>query len=178
VNVTRAIILLVAVSVSATSSMGQRHFHFDEPFKHPVKIPRSVVGLLRQEIERAHMCRNAAKTNVASWFSASSIDLSPNRWALILKSIEGCLNGVDNDWFWIFLSTNRGYRLILTGGSISLDVLKSRNRGLRDIETNAATAHTNYANVYRFNGSVYKVHRCTEASPLGAKPAVVKCRTQ
>jgi hypothetical protein len=178
VNFSKSILLLILVFVSATSVVAQRHFYFDEPFKQPVKIPAGVLGLVRQEIERAHMCRLTRTTKVSSWFSASRIDLSPRHTSIILKSVEGCLNGVDNDWFWIFLKTERGYRLVLTGGSISLDVLKNQSRGLRDIETNAATARTNYTNIYRFDGSVYKMSTCTEASPVGAKPEVVPCRTQ
>jgi hypothetical protein len=90
------------------------------------------------------------------------------------------LNGVDNDWFWIFLKTGRGYRLVLTGGTISLTVRKSRTRGLRDIETNAATAQANYTDIYKFDDSVYKATTClqTDFFPAGQKPKPVPCRTQ
>jgi hypothetical protein len=175
-KVTIPILLAALLFTSARSSMAQRYFYFDEPFKHEVRIPKGVLDLLRPEIERAHVCRLDGKTNLSSWFSASRIDLSPNHNALILKSREMCLNGVDNDWFWLFLETSRGYRLILTGGSIVLDVLRGGNRGLRDIETNAATAQTNYTTIYRFNGSVYKRLACKEATPVDAKPRSVPCR--
>ncbi len=96
----------------------------------------------------------------------------------VLKSGKECLNGVDNDWFWIFHKTGGEYRLALTGSAITVSVLKTRTHGLRDIETNAATANTNYSDIYKFSGSVYKARRCTEASPVTAKPKRVPCRTQ
>jgi hypothetical protein len=49
---------------------------------------------------------------------------------------------------------------------------------LRDIETNVATAQTNYMTIYKFNGSTYKAHVCTEAAmrERNPKPHSVPCR--
>ena len=177
----KLILLLALILLSAVTSVAQTHFYLDEPFKHPAKIPNGLVPLLRDEIKQ--MCRGESvnqSTDVKSWFSASQINLGHRRSAFILKSGKYCLTGVDNDWFWIFLRIRRGYRLVLTGGTISLDVLKSTTRGLRDIETNAATAQTNYTNIYKFDGARYKARICSETAffPTGQKPKRVPCRTQ
>ncbi len=99
---------------------------------------------------------------------------------MILKSGKHCLTGVDNNWFWIFLKTGPGYHRVLTGGTISLGVLNSKTRGLRDIETGAATAQTNYTNIYKFDGVRYKARICLETKfyPEGQKPNRVPCRTR
>lgn len=174
----KPILLLTFILLIALPSVAQRHFFFEQPkpFKHPIKLPTGVLRVLRQEIERAHRCQLDQSTNISRWFVASRIDLGAGRQAFIARSYEDCLNGADNDWFWIILKTLRGYRLVLFEGTISVDVLKSKSHGLHDIETNVATARTNYIKSYRFNGSVYKAHICTEATPVDAKPERVPCR--
>ena len=172
-------LLLVLILLSVVSTAAQTHFYLDEPFKHPAKIPDGLVPLLRDEIKKA--CRGETLgqgTDLKSWFSASRISVNGHRSAFILTSSKPCLTGADHDWVWVYLKTSRGYRLALFGGAISVDVLKMRTRGLRDIETNAATASTNYTEIYKFNGSVYKIRVCMEASPVGARPKRVPCRTQ
>ncbi len=175
----RLILVLTSILCFTVPSVAQRHFYFEEPFTREAKIPNAVVPLLRDVITDS--CRGQISTNgidVRSWFYASRIDLKSRRSAFIVRSgHHRCLTGVDNAWFWIFLKTGRSYELVLASGTISLDVLKTVTRGLRDIETNAATAATNYTNVFKFDGRVYKRHRCLQASPPDAKPKRVACRT-
>ena len=54
---------------------------------------------------------------------------------------------------------------MLSGGTLLVDVLKSKSHGLHDIETNVATARTNYRKFYRFDGTVYKMRKCMESTP-------------
>jgi hypothetical protein len=160
--------------------MAQRHFYLEERFKHQVKIPRDVLRLMRQEIERKHLCTIEQSTDISSWFSASRIDVAEGGNALILASDQMCLNGADNNWFWIFLRRQKRYRMVLTGGTLSIDVLRSTSFGLRNIETNVATANTNYTNIYKFNGSAYKPRICSETAmfPDNQKPKHLPCRSQ
>ena len=187
-RVRQSIVLLLSILLFALPSTPQRissarigdtHFYLDEPFKRPARIPKEVVRLLLEEIEKGQLCGReeiSRGTEIESWFSASKINLNNHRHALILKSGKECLTGVDNDWFWIFLKTRRGYRLVLTGSTIIVDVLRTGTHDLRDIETSVATANTNYSNIYGFNGLVYRARRCREASPVESRPKSVPCR--
>jgi hypothetical protein len=179
-NSSRAILLFVLLLLAAPLSVAQKHFFFEQrrPFKHPVKLPGGALQLLRREIKGMRGCGVNQSTNIASWFKASRIDLGANRRAFIVRSYQDCLNGVDNDWFWIVLKTPRGYQLLLHGGTISLTVRTARTRGFPDIETNAATAEGNYTDIYEFDGAVYKAHTCTHTSFSTGKPERVSCRTQ
>ena len=76
-----------------------------------------------------------------------------------------------------FLRPRKGYRKVLSGGTLLVDVLKSKSHGLHDIETNVATARTNYGKFYRFDGTVYKPLKCMESTPVGAKHVRVPCRS-
>ena len=173
----KSFFLLALFLFFATPSVSQTHFYLDEPFKHPAKIPDGLVPLLRTEIKS--VCERDAEfqaTDARTLFTASKITLSNSHFGFILKSGHHCLTGGSNDWFWVFLRTARGYRLVLTSGTISVDVLKTKTRGLRDNETNGATARTNYRDLYKFNGLVYKPYRCWESTPVEAKSQRVRCR--
>jgi hypothetical protein len=180
VRFSKPILLIGLILLSGVPLMAQRHFYLEERFKRRAKIPRDVLSSMRQEIKRKHMCRIDETTDISPWFSAARIDLGGRATALILASYQGCLNGVDNNWFWVFLKRQKRYRMVLTGGTLSLDVLRPTSFGLRNIETNVATANTNYTNVYKFNGSVYKARICSETAmfPENQKPKRVSCRSQ
>jgi len=175
----RVILLLVFLLLAQTASIGQRHFFFEQqrPFRHPVELPRAALEVLKREVQSERRCGLDQSTDISSWFKASRIDLGARRRAFIVRSYQDCLNGVDNDWFWILLKTQREYRLLLRGGTISLSVRDASTRGFPDIETNAATAEGNYTDLYKFDGTVYKAHRCTHTSFSTGKPEIVACRT-
>jgi hypothetical protein len=143
--------------------IGQRSFYLDEAFKHPVKIPESVIQTLRQEAEKQCPQRIAGQgDDIRTWFSAAALDLNDDgRGDLIVTSKERCLNGADNDWFWIFRNTGRGYQLALKGGTFNVTLLRAKTHGFRDIETDGYTAAATYTNIYKFNGRAYKPRKCT-----------------
>jgi len=175
----KSILFLIAILLFATPLAAQTDFYLDGPFKHPAKIPDGLVRLLQDEIKSACPRETVDQmTDVRSLFSASGITINNHRPAFIVKSSHHCLTGVDNDWFWIFRETARGYRLVLTSGTISLSVLQTKTLGLRDIETNVATAQTNYMTIYKFNGSIYGARVCTEAAMSERNPKAhrVPCR--
>jgi hypothetical protein len=171
--------LAMVLSVAAPIVAQQRFFFFEQrnPFKRPVKIPRAVLQVMRDEIKDRRGCQINETTNVGRWFFGSRIYLGGTRRAFILRSHQDCLNGANNDWFWIVLQTSHGYRMVLFDGTISVFVRNSKSHGLRDVETNAATAAIAFRNVYKFDGEVYKLTDCFEAMPVEAKLKRVPCRT-
>jgi len=176
--VTKPILLIIVILVFVAPSAAQKHFYLEDPFKRPAKIPEGLLPLLRSEIKSR--CRDDAtfqQTDVRTLFTASRIGLN-HRAALILKSDNSCLTGADNIWFWVFLRTLGGYRKILFGGTLSVDVLRDTTHGLRNIETNMATAAFGFGRVYKFNGSVYKARICTETDMGERNPKAhrVPCR--
>lgn len=172
-----ALLSVVVIISFATPLAAQRSFVFEEPnpFKHPVKIPSAVLPVMRREIEGQRGGHLNESTNLANWFFGSRIDLGTNRRAFILRSHENFLNGADNDWFWIVLKTSRRYRMVLFAGTISVYARNAKTHGLRDIETNMATAAIAFRNIYKFNGTVYKLTNSFEAMPLEAKLKRVSC---
>lgn len=123
----KSVLFLIAILLCATPLAAQTHFYLDAPFQHPAKIPDRLVPLLLGEIKSTCPRETVSQTtHVRSWFSASRITINNHRPTFIVKSNHHCLNGVDNDWFWIFRETALGYRLVLSSGTISLDVLQTK----------------------------------------------------
>jgi hypothetical protein len=149
----------------------------DEPFKRPVKIPAPVLQALRLEAEKScPQLKTTQGDDMATWFSAAALDLNDGgRGDLIVKSGIWCLNGADNRWFWIFHNTGRGYRLVLSGGTINVSLLRAMTHGFRDIETDMSTAAATFTDVYKFNGRVYKPWECTETDNGTNKTERVPC---
>jgi hypothetical protein len=176
--VTNAFLTLSLILLLAAPVAGQTSFNLDEPFKLTAKIPGALLPLLDHEIKST--CKNDAAfqaSHARSLFVASRITLN-HRPGFILKSGHHCLTGGSNVWFWIYFKTGRNYRRVLTGGTISLDVLRRRTHGLRDIETNICTGAYCFGRIYKFNGFVYKPRICSEAEPRGGPPNWhrVRCR--
>jgi len=174
----KLVLLVVSILLWSGTSLGQTNFYFDEGFKRPAKIPAALVPLLREVVNESCPGRvTTENVDPRSWFAASRITLNQHRLAFIVIASGDrlCLTGIDNVWFWVFLKTAKGYRKVLSGGTLFVDVLKSKSHGLHDIETNVATASTNYRNFYRFDGTVYKMRKCMQSTPVGAKHVTVPC---
>jgi hypothetical protein len=175
----KLVLLVTSILLWYGPAPGQTRFYLDEPFKRPVKLPDAVVPLLRDVVNE--LCRGQVITENAdlrSWFEGSQITLNRDRFALIVSSSgeRRCLSGASNAYFWVFLKTAKGYCKVLSGGTLLVKVLKSKSHGLHDIETNAATAQTNYRNFYWFDGTVYKTRKCMQ-STAGAEHVRVPCRS-
>jgi hypothetical protein len=176
--VTQLVLSICLLLLFIAPLAAQTHFHLDETFQRPATIPAGLLPRLRKEVKST--CSGDAAfqaRDVRSLFSASRITLNQHR-AYILKSGHHCLTGGDNDWFWIYLNTAQRYRMVLTGGTISVDVLSSRTQGFRDIETNMATGAYGFRKIYKFNGSVYEPRECSEweMRERNPKPQRVPCR--
>lgn len=175
----KLVLLVTSILLWSGTSLGQTNFYFDEGFKRPAKLPAAIAPLLRDIVNES--CRGQVPTEHAdfrSWFVGSRITLSRDRLAFIVIAFGEhlCLTGIDNVWFWVFLKTAKGYRRVLSGGTLLVDVLKAKSHGLHDIETNVATAQTNYRNFYSFDGTVYKMRKCMQSTPVGSKHVTVPCR--
>ena len=160
---TQPILSLGLLLLFAAPLAAQRHFHLDEPFRYPAKIPGGLLPLLRHEVKSAS-CTDATfqSADLRSLFLASPIALN-HRQAYILKSDHRCLTGGDNDSFWVYLKTRGRYRLVLASGTIAVDVLPTRTNGVRDIATNMCTGAFCREEIYKFNGSFYKARVCRES---------------
>ena len=178
-QLSRLIMLLILLALMNGTSAAQKHFFFDGPedFRQPAKLPDATHAFLAGELARIPGCDEKPSTETPS-FRAWRINLGAKRRALIVRVYEDCSHSADGFWFWIVLKNRSGYRSLLRAGSVSLTVRRVRTHGFPDIETNSATGQFNYKNIYKFNGTVYKVNRCTHTAFDTGKTEPVPCRKQ
>jgi hypothetical protein len=161
-----ASVVIAAILTCASLCAAQRHFDFDNMTKRPVKIPHGGLRPMHDYLAAHNFlpaaCAINQSTDISSWFSGWRISVASRCQAYLLLPDNECLNGIDNDHFWIVLKTPRGYRLVLTGGSLFLSVLNTRTHGLHDLETSACTSALCFREIYKFDGSVYMKRICIE----------------
>jgi len=149
-------------------SSEQRHFSAEEPdVKNPIAIPRSVLAILRQD----EMVLNALQYQdipgekiPPSWFLASAIHLKPGEADLIVVGKEP-LAGANVVTFWVFCSTDHGYKLVLTAPAHDLIVKNTRWKGHRDIELSSESAVQFSSVLCRFDGERYTPYK-TKSEPI------------
>jgi len=146
----------------------QRHFSAEVAgVDNPVAIPPSVLAILRQD----KMVLNTLEYEdifsekiPLSWFSASAIHLKPGEADLIVMGKES-LAGANVVTFWVFCSTDHGYKLVLTAPAHDLIVMNTRWKGHRDIELASESAVQFSSVLCRFDGEQYVPYK-TESEPL------------
>ena len=138
----------------------QRVFSLEEPFQNPAPVPTEVVTGILDEMHHQEGGKDCAENVQTSWLSATMLALNPaGPPALLVKSENDCLNGVNIDAVWIFLKRPAGYRMILSASGLSLEILKTRTRGYLDVEVASLVhggRHTVYLK-YCFKGGEYQL---------------------
>lgn len=138
----------------------QTQFAAEGEVEKPVDLPDEVLRELMND-ERNQTCLGINETKEqmpASWFAASQIHLNGDRLPdLVVTPKNACLFGANMVPFWVFRSTNQGYKLALSMSGLALQVLNSKTNGYRDIET-SAVVQTRYVVTltFKFDGSQYK----------------------
>jgi hypothetical protein len=138
----------------------QMQFSVEGEMEKPAAIPPDVLAILSaDEYVRSHLESEEPprKTAPVSWFSASRIHLTsnPRQTDLIVKG-EWPLMGANVGTFWVFLSTPRGHRLVLTGPAHNLEVKTTFWNKHREIELISMTAAEIHTILCRFDGKQYK----------------------
>jgi hypothetical protein len=179
-NLSRAILSIFLLCLFCGSSVAQRRFFFDQPkpFKHEIRLPAHVVQLLRHEVAGVPGCNDIPSSQISSSFIGSRINLGAGRSTLIALAYQNCSHGADRSWFWILLKMQHRYRVLLRAGTESVTVRNARTNRFPDLETHATTAADNYTNVYKFDGTAYKVDACTLFNFATRKTESATCRPQ
>ena len=137
----------------------QTSFGAEQEMRQPVSIPRDVLEMLRHD-ERNQRALGAGESEsdiLASWFVASEVNLNGDALPdLIVQSTNPRLFGANLVPFWVFHKSIRGNELALRVDALRLEVLKTKSKGYRKIQTSKATANEVTISDYEFNGEKYE----------------------
>ena len=136
-------------------SQEQTKFSLEEPITHPMPIPEDVLNVLRQRTDISTCETRPEERNKIppSWYEASRVRLDGGREEdLVVKARNACMWGPNLGPFWVFRSNREGHELVLSTVAVSLEVLRSRTNGLRDIRTGAIVTSEPAYSIYKFDG--------------------------
>jgi hypothetical protein len=142
--------------------------------KRPVPIPHSVLRILETD-DHVTSCLEGEDNSptrehpLASWFLASEIHLDgPNETDLIIlpssdaTSHYMCFHYVEGaGWFWVFRKNDKGYQLVLKAPGHGLNVIPTKYKGYRNIETGSLAQAGRFITTvtFRFDGKRYQEYQ-------------------
>jgi hypothetical protein len=162
--ITVAVALLVA-SHSDGKSLGPRVFSEETSFSHHVHIPHRALSFLLNSSEVRTNINDLTpdeRRNVSKYFEAEPIHLTNYNQTDLLIRGHGKMTGADNDWYWIIASYKLHPRLILFAGCTSLEIEPKKSNRYDDIVAVWWGASFTNSQLYRFDGTVYRLSRSRE----------------
>ncbi len=136
-------------------------------------LPRPVIGAVMMSEEgreaRAATEAKGQKLNPAA-LKGAKIQLGAAADAFYLVAGPPSISGLDNTWFWVVRQWGNKAEVLLWASGRCLQLSNKRTLGFRDIEVTLISTKKNVTEIYRYNGTEYKVWR--HKSPLTEVPLV------
>jgi hypothetical protein len=130
----------------------------DDHMQCPVPIPADVAAaLLKDEhvLNALEAQEQPPDRLPESWFTAAEVHLAGRRQKDLVVMADGRLRGANVNMFWVFRSTDRGHRLVLSLPAHDLWITKRRWKGCRIIEAYKMSAVMLWTAGFRFDGEQY-----------------------
>ena len=157
------VLLVVAVQgQNGEYAHEQTAFSQADPILHPVPLPPQVLKLLLQRSEvKANMvfASDSERAQPAQLFTASETHLGVLSKEDLVVAGHGAMSGADNDWFWVVRSAYKSPKVVLFAGGYSLEFMKAKTNGYRDIRSVWSSPSETETKIYKFDGIRYKLCR-------------------
>lgn len=124
----------------------------------PVTMNQAMLqALMNDELVKQTMTSEGMVHLPATWFLATTIELTSSQERDLLVIGQGPLLGANVSPFWILRPQGSKWQTILAGAPAhDLLITSHRTMGYRDIELISITATTIFTNVLKFDGSNYR----------------------
>jgi hypothetical protein len=171
---TRTVCVLVSASIAIGTATAQTAKHMqrepstsspesgDESVFHNAPLPSDAVldALLntKEATESADALNKLGREEKRKLFRTVKVHLAKQNEVDWIVSGSGPMTGGDNDWFWVVRETGDHAEALLFANGLSLETLKSRANGYKDIETSWSAA-SGYVieNTYQYDGNRYEL---------------------
>jgi hypothetical protein len=102
---------------------------------------------------------DSERAQPAQLFTASETHLGVLGEKDLVVAGHGAMSGADNDWFWVVRSAYKNPKVVLFAGGYSLELMKARAKGYRDIKSVWSSPSETGTKIYQFDGIRYKLWR-------------------
>lgn len=176
VSVTTLVLWFLAVCANAQLNPAKHYgeqtsFSVEFDFEHPVPVDEAAKEALAtsshlaDDLKQKHL---APKDLPDHWFTASRVHLGDGEVGLVVMGVDGLL-AANSTSFWVLRRTSKGYDLVLETFAASLDILKAKTDGLRDIKAGfLENVASSGSQEFQFDGHHYQVTERTSRT-TGAK---------
>jgi hypothetical protein len=149
------------LGVQESEAQAQTRFGAEVKIERPVNLPPDVLRKLQLDgRNQIRLGKEGSPAQIlASWFAASEIDLDGDeKRDLLVQAVEPRLLGANLVPFWIFRGMPNGYNLVLRVDTLSVELLRTKTRGCRDILSKQASARVVQSRTFAFDGRKYREH--------------------
>jgi hypothetical protein len=156
----------ISIGLASTPSREQSFFPEDLPLEHAVALPSNVLNVLlrAKEVKEAFEDQTSPR-DPHKLFRAANVQLStPDTVAFVVIGSYP-VSGADCSWFWIISCDHDTPKIVLWAQGNSIEVMRSKTNGYRNIRSNWSSASVSVTREYRYNRTKYVLWREISKGP-------------
>jgi hypothetical protein len=155
-------LLGISAQESGRAATEQTYFHEDQDLENPVVLPIAVVNAILKTDEGKQGLSDAKQRRVGDvnhLFRGTRIHLNDNNDADFLVIGTFPMSGADNTWFWMVSSAPPKPRVLLFAGCNSVEIMRDKTNGYRNIRCLWSSASETGDRVYEFENERYRLSK-------------------
>jgi len=139
----------LALGAPTWAQLNRTYFYGEDSFARPIKLSGAILAGLRRDTDFSG-CYEYSKDRT----EVTEIDPNNDRKAEILVKV-GCGNSSTSYLFWLLKKDGSFYSPIFSVGTITIDFMRRRREGFKDILAVGCNANTCFHKLFAFNGRRY-----------------------
>ena len=170
-----SVLVFFFLGSSSAEQKQQTSFGVEEPFQHPVPLPKKALesmNAVAQSAAELKSCADAEGVNERdipnNRFMASEVSLSERPLSgLVVRGQGSCFLGAHVTQFWVISKKAENYRTLFTARADQLNILKTVTNGFHDLQlvfVMEAGASIEYVTFHYKDGGYHVFRRITKRS--------------
>jgi hypothetical protein len=153
-----ALALLGATALLHGQKREQTTFSATHRIENPVTLSFDVVkAVLETEQAKNAGVNRDSNVDASHLLTAAELHLGKPDDAYLVVAGKSPFSDADKDWYWILRITQEGPKVVLWADCNTLEVLKSRTNGVKDIRASWSVPSKTSITTFHFDGNEYKV---------------------
>jgi hypothetical protein len=143
---------------------GSIYAETDERFEHSTALPNAVLRLILHTPEAKgamDLANDSERRRIAEYFRTTEVRLSDSGEVDLLVRGSPPMRGANVGWFWFVRSPNNNPKIVLFAIGDSVELLRSKRQGLKDVRSVHTSPVYTHICIYRFSGNIYRLSKET-----------------